>query len=400
MHMHRLLVRIIVTLSALVLALVVWISGVTWFGGQPISTPPAWMTVDATGQLALYRDGQSQPLAPVGGIDMGVLPVLGPDARHVALIVEDAGVVVVRVVTLANGAITDVYRHAGHVPQGVQWSPDGAYLAFRVDGGMETVVVPADGRQPAQTVARGAPAYFDWHPDSRHLLIHAGGVGQEGGVVSLYALDTQQSTVLHTDCGYFEAPQWNAAGDGYFYVRNPQRYADDPQQPARAQVVEQYRDGRMTIVADEGNADIRLFANPSMVGVAYIVATAESQQLIYWDGRERHILRDDIPLVAFWAPDGRALATLIPVDVRQLQWVYIDVTSQESVPTTPFVPSPLFAHAVQSGEVSTYTPWSADVQWLLTPAADDVRATRVHGAPSVISLGDGVFGMWLDAVEE
>jgi|GEM_PF-1785886 len=399
MHMQRLLLRIIVILGAFVLGLAGWIYGVTWLG-VTTSVPPAWVAVDAAGQLVLYRQGQRHPLPQANGIDVGALPVLAPDGRRVAFICEDdAGVVVVRVVAIADGTAIDVYRDVGHVPQGVQWSPDGKYLALRVDGGMESVVVATDGRLPAQTVARGAPAFFDWHPDSRHLLIHAGGVGRSGGVVALYALDTQQTTILHTDSGNFAAPQWNARGDGYFYVRDPQRLTE--QSPSvRAQVVEQFRDGRMTVIADEGDADVRLYANPTTEGIAYIVATAESQRLVYWDGGARHVLRDDIPLVAFWAPDGRDLAALIPVDAQQLQWVRMRVDSAQSERYAPFVPSALFARAVQAGDVATYMPWSADAQWLLTPAATHVVGMRVHDGPDAIPLGDGVFGMWLTAIEE
>lgn len=400
MHVQRLLVRLIGALGALVLGLAGWLSGVTWLDVQPVSQPPPWAAVDANGRLVLYVQGQAQPLPGVGGVTVGSLPVLAPDGRRVALICEDAGVVVVRVVAIADGTAIDVYRDTGHVPQGVQWSPDAQYLAFRVDGGMETVVAVADGSHPAQTVARGAPAFFDWHPDSGHLLIHAGGEGRNGGVVALYSLATEQTTILHTDSGPFQAPQWNAVGDGYFYVRDPQSTVDRELAAPRAQVVEQYRDGRVTLIADEGDADIRLFANPVSADVAYIVATADSQRLVWWDGGARHVLSEEIPLLAFWAPDGRALAALVPVDMTQLQWVRIGAVTQQSERSAPFVPSPLFASVVQAGDVTTYTPWSTDAQWLLTPAEGRVMGIRVHGAPKVVSLGDGEFGMWLTAVEE
>jgi hypothetical protein len=397
--MQRLLI-VFITITGLFIVVVgsfVWTTiqrsfGVTTFASSP-KLIPDWLAVTAAGELQLHRDGAVITLRRDALPEGYGLPVISPDGQFVAYARATDTTIALSVVTIASGDLVDLYAVPGSVPLAFVWSPNSAYIAFVADGGNVAYVTRRDGTLPMVQVARGAPAYMNWRNDSQVLLLHTGGIGRVGGTIATYDVASDTITVIRNDPANFQAPQWNNQGDGYYYVSDPEPLAN-PNDVPRAVITQQFFDGRSQIIADEGQATVRLMHAPQGDALAYIAATVERRVMRIWRNRQLMTLADTEPLAAFWSPDAQQIAVLVGRDDGKAEWHIIDVVNGQRRVLAAFEPSDMYIGYIRYFDAYTLSPWSDDGQWLLVSTSTVVQGQPTSGR-AVVPLGRGVFAVWM-----
>lgn len=354
---------------------------------------PDWLAVTTDGELQLHRSGEVVTLRRDALPEGFGLPVISPDGQFVAYARITDTTIALSILTLRTGDVIDVYAVPGSMPLAFIWSPNSQYLAFLVDGGNVAYVVRRDGTTPLTQVARGAPAYMHWRADSQVLLLHTGGIGRVGGMMSTYDVASDTITVISNDPANFQAPQWNNQGDGYYYVADPQPLAN-PNDVPRAVITQQFLDGRSQIIADEGQATVRLMHAPQGDALAYIAATVDSRVLRIWRNQQLVTLADTEPLAAFWSPDASRIAVLVGREDGQAEWHIIDVRTGQRQVLSAFVPSEMYIGYIRYFDAYAISPWSIDSQWLLMATSTVVQGQPTSGS-AVVPLGRGVFAVWI-----
>ncbi len=393
--------RLLIVIIAITSIFIVAVSGLLWSTMKPLAFMqatndtkliPDWIAVTADGELQLHRDGAVVTLRSDALPEGYGLPVVSPNGAYVAFARATETTIALTVITLASGEIIDLYAMPGSMPFAFIWSPNSSYLAFLVDGGNVTYVAHRDGTQITQ-VARGAPSYMHWRNDSQMLLLHTGGIGRVGGMISTYDVASDTITVISNDPANFQAPQWNNEGDGYYYVADPQPLAN-PNDVPRAVITQQFLDGRSQTIADEGQATVRLMHAPTGDALAYIAATADQRVLRIWRNQQLMTLSNTEPLAAFWAPDAQRIAVLVARDDGQAEWQMIDIVTGQRQILASFVPSDMYIGYIRYFDAYTLSPWSADGEWLLMSTSTVVQGQPTTGS-SVVLLGRGVFAVWM-----
>lgn len=354
---------------------------------------PDWVAVTTEGALQMHRDGTVTTLRSDALPEGYGLPVVSPNGQYIAYARVTDTTIALTVVTVGTGDIVDIYAVPGSVPLAFIWSPNSQYVAFLVDGGNVTYVGVRDGTVPPTVVARGAPSYMHWRADSQMLLLHMGGVGRVGGMISTYDVARDQVTVTRNDPANFQAPQWNNQGDGYYYVADPAPEAN-PNDVPRAVITQQFLDGRSQIIADEGQATVRLMHAPTGDALAYIAATVDQRVLRIWRNQQLMTLLDTEPLAAFWSPDAQYIAVLVGRDDGQAQWQIINVETGQRQVLTAFVPSEMYVGYIRYFDAYTVSPWSPDGEWIIMSTATIVQGQPMSGS-AVVPLGRGIFAVWM-----
>lgn len=397
--MQRLLIVFITVISLFIMIVgaFVWLAVRDVWGMPTIASAPKlipdWLAVTAEGELQLHRNGEVITLRRDALPDGYGLPVVSPDGELVAYARATDTTIALTVLTLATGDIVDIYAVPGSVPLAFVWSPNSQYIAFLVDGGNITYVGQRDGMVPLVQVARGAPAYVHWSPNSQTLVLHTGGIGRVGGMISTYDVVNEVVTVISNDPANFQAPQWNNQGDGYYYVADPQPLGN-PNDIPRAVITQQFLDGRSQIIADEGQATVRLMHAPQGDALAYIAATVDQRVLRIWRNQQLVTLADTEPLAAFWSPDARRIAVLVGRNDGLAEWQLIDIESGQRQILSAFIPSDMYIGYIRYFDAYTLSPWSTDGQWLLMSTSMVVQGQPTTGS-GVVPLGRGVFAVWM-----
>ena len=399
--LQRLLLIFIVIMSCVVLTttgVVVWSLRTYGFSlSTPIratNTPPAWVAVTAAGELQYHHAGQTTLLRSDAVAQGYALPSIAPNGQQVVFARQTNELLAVSVVSLVDGQIRDLYTSDSEFPIALQWSPDGRYVAFLLDGSGATVVVASDGRSPALTIANGTPAYMDWSPDSTALLLHIGGIGRDGGVVGIYDVTTQTVIQTYNDPADFQSPQWDATGTGFFYVADPTPQADASTQP-EAQIVYQMRDGTRTVIAQEGLATVRLLRAPRGNALAFIASRSDERVLRVWDNGTLTTLSNAAPLAAWWSSDASQIAMITAVDDQQVRWNVVTLANQQQRPLQAFTPSDMYIGYMRYFDAYRISPWSKDGQWLLTTTTTIVQSQSLDGG-TMVPLGPGEFAVWAE----
>jgi len=399
--LQRLLLIFIVIMSCVVLTtagVVAWSLRTYGVGltssNRSANIPPDWVAVTAAGELQYHHAGQTTVLRNDAIAQGYALPSIAPNGLQVVFARQTTDLIAVSVISLANGQLRDLYTSDSESPIALQWSPDGRYVTFLLDGTSATVVVASDGRSSALTIAHGAPTYMDWSPDSTALLLHIGGIGRDGGVVGIYDVTTQTVIQTYNDPADFQAPQWDADGRGFFYVADPTPQADAMAQP-EAQIVYQMRDGTRTVIAQEGLATVRLLRAPLGNALAFIASRSDDRVLRVWENGTLTTLSNDAPLAAWWSPDARQIAMITAVDDQQVRWNVVTLANQQQRPLQTFTPSDMYIGYMHYFDAYRISPWSKDGQWLLTTTTTIIQAQSLDGG-TMVPLGPGEFAIWAE----
>ena len=399
--LQRLLLIFIIIMSVVVVTtagIVAWSLRTYGFSSasQPVATnsPPAWVAVTAAGELQYHYAGQTTVLRSDAVAQGFALPSISPNGQKVVFVRQTSSILAVSVVSLADGQLRDVYTSDTDFPIALQWSPDGRWIAFLLDGTGATVVVASDATRPAMTIAQGLPAYLDWRPDSTALLMHIGGIGRDGGVVGVYDVTTQSVVQTYNDPADFQAPQWDAAGTGFYYVADPTPQADALAQPP-AEIVHQMLDGTRTVIAQEGLATVRLMRAPQGNAIAFIASRVDDRVLRVWADGKLTTVTTDAPLAAWWSPDARQIAMITVVDDQQLRWNIVSLADLQQRSLQAFTPSDMNVGYIRYFDAYHISPWSRDGQWLLTVTTTIIQAQALDGG-AMVPLGPGEFAVWAE----
>lgn len=399
--LQRVLLIFIIIMSCVVLTttgVVVWslrTYGFSWASPPVVANaPPAWVAVTAAGELQYHHAGQTTILRNDAVAQGYALPSIAPNGQQVLFVRQTSSFLAVSVISLVDGQIIDLYTSDSEAPIGLQWSPNGRYVAFLLDGTGAVIVVPSDASSPAITIAHGSPIYMDWSPDSTSLLLHIGGVGRDGGVVGIYDVTIQKVIQTYNDPADFQAPQWDAQGTGFYYVADPTPQADALAQP-RAEIVYQMRDGTRTLIADEGLATVRLLRAPLGNALAFIASRVDDRVLRVWADGKLTTITTDAPLAAWWSPDARQIAMIIAVDDQQLRWNVVTLANHQQRSLPAFTPSDMNIGYVRYFDAYRISPWSRDGRWLLTVTTTIIQAQVIDGG-AMVPLGPGEFAVWAE----
>lgn len=357
------------------------------------------------------------------------LPTWSPDGRlaYIGLATpEDGRAEGVIFATGEQGQANEVYRSDQYLPFYLYWSPDGQWLSFLSSSGIAQVplalqLAPAQGGEIA-LLDTGRPYYWDWSPQERRLLVHAGGSAQSNPgsakLAFLDMLDPVVETGVRIAPANFQAPAYSADGSlllfaGEIEAGRQSLLLADSGGAVRASVAE-----------FEGNI---AFGWPRQGNyAAYILGRAGEGPVIgklslvdVSDPSAPETTELEAEQVAgfFWAPDGKQLAYFVPVLVRpgtaqgeqaqstaegeiHLQMHMVQARSGQSKSITTFRPSERFLDMVFNFDQyqRSATIWSPDSRYLVVPATDGQQqglfVVPASGDFEPRFLTEGVLAFW------
>ena len=307
-------------------------------------------------------------------------PTWSPDGTTLAasrIIVEPNGISAsVMTIDAATGRSLKIYDNvpnAGFVASGAPhyfyWSPDGKHLSFLAStvGALEVVVSNVEEGGDPVGLIEGAPLYYTWAPDSGSLLIHRGG-----------ELFVSRATAD----GFGRPERLGAVGGGFFA-------------PSMS------RDGRSLAFATQGEEDDALFAvdvptaeevgEGSPVPGARRILPIEPFTAFKWsptrdevavadrfdgrralfdrlsivneDGSGHRVLVDESLMAFFWSPNGDRIAYVTwNQDSRTFSWKYVERDGGAPVKLIEFLPSEDFETLISFFDQYGYSNsiWSPD----------------------------------------
>ncbi len=223
-------------------------------------------------------------------------------------------------------------------PVYAQWSPSGDALAvvLQTQQHLELWICDPDRVGEQRLIDHGAPLFFTWTPDSRHLLIHAG--NREGRPGRLLLRDRAAGTppaLFATPPGSFCTPLI-VGGQAIYVSREGTDSVLFAAQPDGSTPAELTRlEGLLAIVASPDQDRVAVAASDAGERTPY-------QGIWLVDLVDGHTVRatDESCLAFFWSPTGEELV-YVGWDDRQtcLWWRIIDLKSGQTRSLCPFWPS-------------------------------------------------------------
>lgn len=240
-----------------------------------------------------------------------------PEARVVMVVFPDTG----------EGLV--VWRRTDRTPFFLSFAPTGdmlAVLSSNADGMLELEVVPVQGRslgedRSQQIIARGAPLYFDWFPDSQAIAVAT------GGVLSAVEVGSGEETVLSTNLSGGRAPAVRPDGEAIATVVRTARGPAVVSVDLRGRVLPHQAAPAGAAVAwhptEPYLATLR-FAPAGGIGVVSVVDTAATTRTVS-EGFPAGVGIEEQPALAMeWLADGSGLMILGPARPARpeepLQW--------------------------------------------------------------------------------
>ncbi|MBI2965990.1 MAG: PD40 domain-containing protein [Chloroflexi bacterium] len=295
------------------------------------------------------------------------------------------------------------------------WSPDSrrvAVIAGTASGLTGELVNVASGERPA-TLADGAPIYYSWSSDSRHILVHH----QEA--LRLYELDDEGHPVGSPrqigsgSLDYF-APNFSPAGDRILYADTTD---------AVTKVFSSPFDGSAPtpMIEAEGRAAFAWAPDGRRVAVLSEQSEGLFDRLTVLTAGGRQIFRmDRKSMISFWwSPDATKLAlTTVAQDAageNVIAVMVIDVRDQSEAQVATLLPSDefLFMQIYFDQFAHSIRMWSPDSTYLVLfgvvgdPLAQTaayssqepmeragVWVIDVTGSRDPVAVGTGYIGSW------
>lgn len=291
-----------------------------------------------------------------------------------------------------DGATTPLFRSSeGNallgpgMPYYANPSPDARHVALLAPTpmvGLTLLFLDAAGRGPAQPVARGAPLFSAWSPQSDALLLHA------GGELSLLEMATAPATqtFARNHTGY-RVPAWAADGTSFA--------ACAPDGP-RFSLQRFDRTGKQLGALAESASTAAFAWSPDggLIALAQLLPTQPPRyanlRLVNADGGERRARCGDC-LAFFWSPSGDQLAVLLPTPRDgHAAWLVLDRDGKPLKRFPPFEPSPEFSMAIAFFDqyALSHRLWSADGTRLLACGRMQLNGTPPELLGPTISVHD------------
>jgi len=415
--------------ALVVVLLIVGVGGELRGGERAVDVVDRIAFVGTDGNLYLIdRHGENLEYLAVGGEGTALtFPTWSPDGRRVAFIAqrETDGEVesILYTVSTVGGDPIKLYTSTENPAFYLYWSPDSQHIGFLTeeDSSLALRLAPADGREPAQVLERGAPFYWSWSPDGQEMLMHIGGTRRfrEDAHLAIRSRQPEATPdVLDDAPASFQAPAWSPDGRRLLY-------AGETEDGQRALYLRQRESG-----AVEKLVNVIGFVgfnwSPDGQRIAYLqiddptIAPLGHVYVINSDGSERRQVSREPVIAFFWSPDGRRLALLVPsLDEEtpstrmglsaplpqerelRLRWWLVDVVTLERRPLVAFRPTnpflfilPYFDQYAQSIRF-----WSPDSRYLVYSDQESSRQAGiwivdVEGKEPPHRLADGTLAVW------
>ncbi|HZQ35588.1 MAG TPA: hypothetical protein VFD32_06620 [Dehalococcoidia bacterium] len=294
------------------------------------------------------------------------------------------------------------------MPYYVNPSPDARHVALLTPTpmvGLTLLFLDARGRGPAQPVARGAPLFSAWSPQSDALLLHA------GGELSLLELATAPATqtFARNHTGY-RVPAWAADGNSYVVCA-----PDGP----RFSLQRFDRSGKQFGALAESASTAAFAWSPDggLVALAQLLPSQPPRyanlRLVNADGSGERRARCGGCLAFLWSPSGEYLAVLLPAPRDgHAAWLVLDRDGLPVKRFPPFEPSPEFSMAIAFFDqyALSHRIWSADGTRLLACGRMQLNGTPPELLGPTIYVHDlrdggtravapGVIAFWSPRIE-
>lgn len=323
--------------------------------------------------------------------------------------------------------LTEIYSSDSHRPLYLNWAPGDEQVTFLSSSqapGLLLQAAPVAGGE-TQILDAGTPFYWDWAPDGRRLLIHAGENAEDARVSILTLMDEVVEEGVDIQPGMFQAPAWSPLGDQLLVFADAEDGKRELLLTDDRGVVEQ------TLVAVEEEA--MAFAwSPDGKKVAYIADTTPGAQgmlgvlsLIDLDHPEDEpiVTGEDQAIAFYWSPDSKKIAYFVPAllpaessgatgeadeetsggEVLVLGLFILDVNSGESRQIRFFQPTPEFFSTLSFFDQyqRSATIWSPDSKNVVVSAVsgEENRGIWVINAsgqldPRLVAPGSLAFWSW------
>ena len=223
-------------------------------------------------------------------------------------------------------------------PHYTYWSPDSKRLAFIAATQTELamyVSTPGEGTEPEKLIGRG-PIYFAWSNDSRSLLMHRGADLMRA---SFKGESMETPRPLLTVGFGFRTPAFSADSSKIAYSGQ-----DDGSDALFTADFNDSLTGSRS-VTELGPSSAFLWS-PTADEIAVVESFSSTSQLydrlvlVSSDGSSRKVLADEMVLAFFWSPTGDKIVYVVFDQGEQsFSWKYVDRSGGEAVELTEFVPS-------------------------------------------------------------
>ena len=294
-------------------------------------------------------------------------------------------------------------------PHYVYWSPDSTQLAFiaPTQAGLALFIGDSAGDEGPVLVDGGAPLYFHWARDSNSLLIHTRAEVKLAQKPYVGAPETIRITTAP-----FRAPALSPDGNNFAYIQDAETgtglfVAEVDGETDGAPVLEVgplsafawSPDGQELAVADQNGETIPFYQQLMVVSA---------------DGKEVQTIGEGSILAFYWSPLGDKLAWVVAdQETRTFDWMVTDRTGEDSRSLFRFRPSSdTFTMLTFFDQYAySHSPWSPDGTQLVvagkvdpssgrsngqTPTGDRVFVLQARGsrAPREIATGTLAFWSW------
>jgi Tol biopolymer transport system component len=323
--------------------------------------------------------------------------------------------------------LTEIYSSDSHRPLYLNWAPGDEQVTFlsssQAPGLLLQSVLAGGGDN--QILDAGVPFYWDWAPDGRRLLIHAGDNAEDARVSILTLMDEVVEEGVDIRPGMFQAPAWSPRGDQLLV------FSEAGEGTRELLLTDGRGEVQRTLVAVEEES--MAFAwSPDGTKVAYIADTTPGAQgmlgalaVIDLDhpDDEPFVAGEDLSIAFYWSPDGKKIAYFVPAllpaepgagsasgeeestggEVLVLGLFILDVNSGESRQIRFFQPTPEFFSTLSFFDQyqRSATIWSPDSKNVVVSAVsgEENKGIWVVNAsgqldPRPIAPGSLAFWSW------
>ena len=374
---------------------------------------------DGTDQRRLtsndFRVGPRGPILAQGLETSYFWPTWAPDGEKLAAsratVTGNTIQLALEVVDTTTGLTTRIYENepetnfvARGAPHYMYWSPDSSRLAFIASTPLELALFikqPGDLGPPSPLLG-GGPLYFSWLTDSDQLLVHRAG---ELLLASLSGAPSGPELLSASAVG-FNAPAISPDGDRFAFV------ADGTVQLA---TLEPAGVPAKTVLNVGFPAAITWSPNGQEVAVADrsdpTASTFERVVVVDGDGISRSLIDEPI-LAFFWSPNGeKILYAAFDQQERSLTWKYVLTSGGDPVELVTFVPSSEFFTLIGFFDQYGYSNsiWSPDgSQFVFAGVLTEGGISRNGDSPDVAKayvlevregstpreIADSTFAIW------
>jgi len=364
-------------------------------GNQKAVTNDAKVPKSAEGEFQLYQMPAWSPRSP----RVAFVGIRGAKQSPTAASVYTAA---------PDGTeLVEIFTSHEQIPFYLYWSPSGEYLNL-----LATVVatsntllqaVPVRGGE-VRTLDAGQPYYWVWSPDSRRMLIHAGGDAPGQSAERLAFLNLDDEVVeegLALQPARFQAPAWSPDGNSLLVA------AETKEGKKALLLTDQWGTAEKELATFDGA--IAFGWSPDGKRIAYI--TGEDRQpgvlgkLTVLDLEKPAAAKSigDEPIVAFfWSPDSRKIAYFVPSVISPTPQP--EQSDQSEQPGQVTVLLSLHVMDVRSGKARKLGTFQPTGQFLsLLPYFDQYQHSATIWSPDSRNLvlsayaSDGKPGIWVMA---